>query len=466
MSQMTNSIRILVVDDERSVREMISILLAREGYEIITAPNGDKARTLLEAGEHFDLVITDLAMDKGNGLQVLSTVKDRDPHCPVILITAFGSTESAVEAMKKGAHDYIEKPFNVNKFKIIVRNTLVHRTLIRENIDLRARVRGEFYFADIIGRSEPMRKVIALCKKVSDSAATVHIGGESGTGKEVVARAIHFDGPRTSQAFVAINCGALPEQLMESELFGHARGAFTGATEDKPGLFEVADGGTLFLDEIGELPLPLQVKLLRALQERTIRPVGAAAEIPVDVRIISATNNDLQELVTLNRFRADLFYRLNVIQIIIPPLRDRVEDIPPLVEIFLSQLQEQIGSRAKGIGNAVMRALMAYRYPGNVRELRNILERSATLASGEQIELDDLPPGLLTDDRALIRNGPALPDGGVDLDATLASLERKLIAQALDRSEGAQKPAAELLGITVRSLRYRIDKPKNGSHGE
>ena len=463
---MPNSIRILVVDDERSVREMISILLAREGYEITTAPNGDKAEALLEAGERFDLVITDLAMDKGDGLQVLSAVKDRDPHSPVILITAFGSTESAVEAMKKGAHDYIEKPFNVDKFKLIVRNALDHRTLIRENIDLRARVRGEFYFADIIGRSKPMRKVIALCKKVSDSAATVHIGGESGTGKEVVARAIHFDGPRTSQSFVAVNCGALPEQLMESELFGHVRGAFTGATEDKPGLFEVADGGTIFLDEIGELPLPLQVKLLRALEEKTIRPVGAAAEIPVDARIISATNNDLQELVTQNRFRADLFYRLNVIQIVMPPLRDRVEDIPPLVEIFLSQLVEQIGSRAKGIGNTAMRALMAYRYPGNVRELKNILERSATLASGNQIELDDLPPGVLTDDQAPIQTGTTLPDDGVDLDATLASLEQELIAQALDRSQGAQKPAAELLGITVRSLRYRIDKPENGSHDE
>ncbi len=463
---MSDGIRILVVDDERSVREMISILLAREGYDITTAPNGDKAETLLEAGERFDLVITDLAMDKGDGLQVLSAVKDRDPHCPVILVTAFGSTESAVEAMKKGAHDYIEKPFNVDKFKLIVRNAIDHRTLIRENIDLRARVRGEFYFADIIGRSEPMRKVIALCKKVSDSAATVHIGGESGTGKEVVARAIHFDGPRTSQSFVAVNCGALPEQLMESELFGHVRGAFTGATEDKPGLFEVAHGGTLFLDEIGELPLPLQVKLLRALQEKTIRPVGAASEIPVDVRIISATNNDLQELVTQNRFRADLFYRLNVIQIIMPPLRDRVEDIPPLVEIFLSQLVEQIGSRVKGIGNAAMRALMAYRYPGNVRELKNILERSATLASGEQIELDDLPPAILTDDQAPIQTGTTLPDDGVDLDATLAGLEKKLIAQALDRSQGAQKPAAELLGITVRSLRYRIDKPENGSHDE
>ncbi len=466
MFQMPDSIRILVVDDERSVREMISILLAREGYEIVTAPNGDKAGALLEAGEHFDLVITDLAMDKGNGLQVLSAAIDRDPHCPVILITAFGTTESAVEAMKKGAHDYIEKPFNVDKFKLIVRNALDHRTLIRENIDLRARVRGEFYFADIIGRSEPMRKVIALCKKVSDSAATVHISGESGTGKEVVARAIHFDGPRTSEAFVAINCGALPEQLMESELFGHVRGAFTGATEDKPGLFEAAHGGTLFLDEIGELPLPLQVKLLRVLQEKKIRPVGGANEIPVDVRIISATNSDLQELVTQNRFRADLFYRLNVIQITMPPLRDRMEDIPLLVKIFLSQLQEQIGSRAKGIGNTAMRALMAYRYPGNVRELKNILERSATLASGEQVELDDLPPGILTDNRAPIKNGTALPDSGVDLDATLASLERKLIEQALDRSEGAQKPAAELLGITVRSLRYRIDKPENGSHDE
>jgi len=455
---MPDRARILVVDDERSVREMISILLTRDGHTVSTAHSGARAIELLEAGERFHLVITDLAMDRGGGMEVLAAIKGRDPLCPVILVTAFGTTSSAVEAMKAGAHDYIAKPFNVDEFRLIVASALEHRRLLRENEDLKARVRGEFRFLDVVGRSRRMREIISLCRKVADSTATVLISGESGTGKEVMARAIHFGGPRSAGPFVAINCGALPEQLMESELFGHARGSFTGATEDKAGLFEVANGGTVFLDEIGDLPAPLQVKLLRVLQERVMRRVGAAEEIEVDARIISATNQDLERLVADGRFRTDLFYRLNVIRIEMPPLRERREDIPDLVEALLPQVTSQVGKEALEFSPQAIKALIEHDFPGNVRELKNILERAVTLASGKIIERADLPfdsTGKVSETTHASRR---LPEGGVALDSVLEEFERDLIRQAMERTGGAQKPAAELLGITVRSLRYRLDK--------
>jgi two-component system response regulator PilR (NtrC family) len=438
------------------MREMLEILLKRQGYEVVTASTGDRARALLAEGERFDVVITDLMMDHGTGLDVLDAVKERDTDCPVVVITAFGTTESAVEAMKKGAYDYIAKPFNVDEFLIILRQALERRALIRENIDLKARVEGRYRFEDIVGRSPAMKEVIAICRKVAESNATVLISGESGTGKEVAARAIHFGGARASGPFVPINCGALPEQLMESEMFGHVRGAFTGATEHEDGLFRAAHGGTVFLDEVGELPAPLQVKLLRVLQDRSVRPVGSSSEVPVDVRVISATNRDLEEAVSSGSFRTDLFYRLNVIGLYVPPLRERPEDIPPLIDALLKRIELETGARARVVSQQGLRALLAYDYPGNVRELSNILERAATLASGDRIELGDLPDSVRGERR---ESAPViLPDAGADLGDTLAEVERRLIEQALQRTGGVRTRAAELLGVSLRSLRYRMDK--------
>jgi two-component system response regulator PilR (NtrC family) len=466
MCGMVQGARVLVVDDEQSVREMTNILLKRHGYDVATASSGTQAAQMIKSGDGFDLVITDLLMDRGTGIDVLEAAKARDPHCAVILITAYGTTESAVEAMKKGAYDYLAKPFNLDEFVLVVKQALEHRALVHENIRLRAKVRGEYRFADIIGRSPVMREVIALCQRVADTSATVLLSGESGTGKEVVARAIHFGGARAERRFVAVNCGALPEPLMESELFGHVRGAFTGAIDDKIGLFEAAEGGTILLDEVGELPAPLQVKLLRVLQDRTIRPVGASGERSVDVRVISATNQDLAALVETGRFRTDLYYRLNVIQIHLPKLAERKEDLPELVAAILPGLEPIVGRRIAGLSNAAMRALLEHDFPGNVRELKNILERAATLALGPQIEVDDLPLAAMQRGKGATPWTQTLPQEGVDLDAALEALERRYIEQALERSGGVQTQAAKLLGITFRSLRYRIGKLGMAAPGE
>ena len=456
---MNEKCHILIADDELSVRQMLSILMKRQGFDVTAVSSGDKAIGLLQEGNRYDLVITDLAMDRGDGLQVLNQVKNRDPHCPVILITAFGTTDTAVQAMKQGAFDYVNKPFNIEEFKLVVAQALEHRKLVRENIDLRARLKGEKKITDIIGHSEAIKQIISLCEKISGSPASILITGESGTGKEVVARAIHFNSPRKEAPFVPVNCGALPEQLMESELFGHVRGAFTGATENKTGLVQAAEGGTLFLDEIGELPLPLQVKLLRVLQERRVRPIGNAVESPVDIRIISATNQNLQKLVDTAEFRTDLFYRLNVISIEIPPLRKRKEDIKPLIDHFLPQIALEAGSRAKSVHPDAMRYLLDHRYPGNVRELKNIIERAIALTSGDMITPADLPPRLVQKSSESIIPAPNKITGeGIDLDATLAKVESQYIKRALDQTGGVQSAAAKLLGITVRSLRYRLNR--------
>jgi len=466
--------QILVVDDEPSVREMIAIFLRREQYEVTLASSGEKAVNLWESGERYDLVISDLAMHRGSGIDVLTAVKAHDPHCPVILITAFGTTESAVEAMKKGAHDYIAKPFNVEEFKHIVRQALHHRRLVHENIALRRRIGEGSPSDDLVFRSESMRRVVSLAQKVAMGTASVLLAGESGTGKEVMARFIHNTSDRRDAPFVAINCGAMPENLMESELFGHRKGAFTGATFDKPGLFQAADKGTLFLDEIGDLPPQLQVKLLRVLQERTVRPVGAAKEIPVDVRIVSASNRVLEEEVQAGRFRADLFYRLNVIAIAMPPLRERPEDIPPLVSRLLGPIARENQSPVKTVSPEALKYLIDYPFMGNVRELKNILERAVALASGPHIMPADLPSSVT----GLARPTPTyeLPalQAGFDLDAAMQAFERYYIDTALARTDGVQAAAADLLGIPVRSLRYRIkreslspDEPEgSGSIGE
>ncbi|MFO8070465.1 MAG: sigma-54 dependent transcriptional regulator [Polyangia bacterium] len=450
--------RILVVDDERSMREMLAILLRRAGHHAVTQPSGEKAIAFLGKGERFDLVITDLLMDRGDGIEVLEAVKRLDPDCEVIVITAFATTDTAVEAMKKGAFDYIAKPFNNDELLIIVKHALERRTLRTENVNLRARIHGEYTFADMIGRSKPMREVIDICKKVAPSAASVLITGESGTGKELVARAIHSGGPRSQGPFMAINCGALPEPLMESEMFGHVRGAFTGATEDKQGLLQAAHGGTVFLDEVGELPPAVQVKLLRVLQERTVRPVGGSREIEIDVRVLSASNLDIDRLVEQGGFRKDLFYRLNVIRLRLPPLRERREDILLLVEALRKRLAAESGHPPPEISPAATRALVEHDWPGNVRELANVLERASTLCEGDRVEVGDLSPEVTGSSRASGSGVEALPEGGVDLDATLAGVERSLIEQALERTGKVRKSAADLLGVSFRSLRYRLNK--------
>jgi two-component system response regulator PilR (NtrC family) len=450
--------RILLVDDERSMREMVSILLKRHGFEVITARSGKQALEILDQDERLDLVITDLVMDRGGGLEVLAAVKDRKLGIEVIVFTAFGTPDTAVEAMKQGAFDYIAKPFNVDEFMIVVNQAIEHRSLVRENERLRARVKGAFHFADIIGRSQAMADIVALCKKVADSMAGVLITGESGTGKEVIARALHFSSRRAEAPFLPINCGALPEQLMESELFGHVKGAFTGANQDKDGIFTAAKGGTVFLDEIGELPLALQVKLLRVLQEKTVRPVGASREIPVDIRVTAATNRDLWALTESGEFRQDLFFRLNVIQIALPPLRDRREDIPLLTEHLLDRLAAEYGTPRKGISPEAVRTLFRHDYPGNVRELSNILERAFALAAGDVIEADDLPMEISRVSSVPEPPRGTLPEEGLDLDAALAELERSLIEQALARTGGVRTKAAELLGVSFRSFRYRLSK--------
>ena len=450
--------RILVVDDEHSMREMIAILLKRHGYDVATANCGRQAAELFDAGERFDLVITDLLMDQGNGIQVLDGVKERGLDCEVVFITAYGTPESAVEAMKKGAFDYVSKPFNVDEFLIIIRHALERKALIQENIDLKAQIRGEYRFADVVALSRAMKEVVALCRKVVDSPATVLISGESGTGKEVVARAIHFAGARSKEPFVAINCGALPEQLMESELFGHEKGSFTGATENKHGLFRAACNGTVFLDEIGELPAPLQVKMLRVLQERTVRAVGSATEVPVSARVIAATNQNLAELVKTGRFRVDLFYRLNVIHIQVPRLCERREDIPGLVQHFLQRIAKQQDAAPKSVTKAAMKALSGYEYPGNVRELVNMLERAATLTQGDEIDLVDLPAELTAPIQSDRYQAMVLPEEGFDLEEALRSVERQYIEQALARTGGVQTQAATLLRLSSRSFRYRLGK--------
>lgn len=455
---MSAKARILLVDDERSMREMVSILLKRHGFEVTAARSGRQAREILAQGTSYDLVITDLVMDRGGGLEVLSSVKEMDLGIEVIVFTAFGTPETAVEAMKMGAFDYIAKPFNVDEFMITVNQAIQHRALVRENENLRARVRGEFQFADIIGRSQAMAEVVALCRKVADSMAGVLLTGESGTGKEVMARALHFSSRRAEAPFLPINCGALPEQLMESELFGHIKGAFTGATQDKEGIFAAAKGGTIFLDEIGELPLALQVKLLRVLQEKTIRPVGASHEIPVDIRVTAATNRDLWAQTEAGDFRKDLYYRLNIIHIALPPLRDRKEDIPLLVEHLLDRLAAEYGSRAKRISQEAMRVLMAYDFPGNVRELSNVLERAFALSSDELIKPEDLPTSLVLTPSVPAPLSAVLPEDGIDLDAALADFEKSIIEQALARTSGVRTKAAEILGLSFRSFRYRLAK--------
>jgi two-component system response regulator PilR (NtrC family) len=457
--------RILVVDDEESIREFLNIMLKKEGYEVTCVEDGQKAMDLLKK-KTFEMVISDLQMPHVTGLELLKFVKENYPDLLFMLITAFGTTETAVEAMKLGAYDYITKPFKLDEVRINISNALKSKTLESENRTLKRELTKEYSFQNLVGNSAAMHVIYDLIKRVSDSPTNVLITGESGTGKEMIAKAIHYNGPFKDKAFISVNCGAIPESLMESEMFGHKKGSFTGAVVDKAGLFEAADGGTLFLDEVGELPLSIQVKLLRSIQERIIRRVGSTEDTHVAVRIIAATNRDLESMVKEGTFRQDLFYRLNVIQIRSPSLRERRDDIVILAKHFLKKYNERLNKNISGISQEALNVLKTYDYPGNVRELENIIERTVALEPGASILPESLPAIVNTTSgskQMVSSEGIVITEEGVDLDKIIGQIEKELIIKAIHAANGIKKRAAKLLGITFRSMRYRVEKYNLGA---
>jgi len=450
------SSRILVVDDEPSMIEFLDMLLSEEGYEITTARSVAEGRTRWSEGD-FHLVLCDLMMPDGSGLELLEEIRSQESSASVIMMTAYTSTKSAIEAMKLGAYDYLSKPFDVDEIKLTIQKAIEKTELVDENVYLRRELEGKYKFSNIIGRSRRMQEIFALVERVARTSSTILLEGESGTGKELIARAIHYAGPRARQRFLTVNCGALPENLLESELFGHKRGAFTGAINDKKGLFQAAHLGTLLLDEIGEMTPPMQVKLLRALQEKRIRQVGGTEEKPIDARIIAATNRDLRQQIETGEFREDLYYRINVIPIRVPPLRERREDVPLLVDFFVEKYSRELEIETPRIAVEALRLLENYHWPGNVRELENVIERALALTSNDTLTSEDIPAHLLRQRDGALPNVD-LPDDGLDLEAHLDAMRRQLMLKALDRCEGVQTRAAELLGMTFRSFRYYAKK--------
>ncbi len=448
--------RILVVDDEASMIDFLQLLLEDEGYDVTLANSMTEARSQV-ADKTFDLVLCDIMMPDGNGLDLLEEVKAQEGRTSVIMMTAYTSTKSAIEAMRLGAYHYVSKPFDVEELKVVIQKALEKIELVDENVYLRKELEQKYGFTNIIGRSRRMQEIFALIERVALTNSTVLLEGESGTGKELIAHAVHYSSARSNHRFLSVNCGALPETLLESELFGHERGAFTGAVRDKKGLFREASGGTLFLDEIGEMAPAMQVKLLRALQEKKVRRIGGHREEPVDVRIIAATNQNLQEMIREGAFREDLYYRINVIPIRLPALRERREDIPILVDHFIKKYSAEMGIEPKRVSVEVMRQLEAYPWPGNVRELENVIERALALCTGGVLTSDDVPAQVLhgrTDRFTTID----LPAEGLDLEAYLEGIRRQLMREALERNRGVQTQAAELLGISFRSFRYYAKK--------
>ena len=443
--------RILVIDDEAGLRHTLLLILRDEGYEVAVADDGETGLRMALA-EQPDLVLCDIRMPRMGGLEFLREFQGAGGQALVIMMSAYGTLDTAIEAMRMGAYDYISKPFNADEILLTLRKAEEREQLRREVARLRKRVGEMEGFSGVVGASGAMREVQDLAARVAPFPSTVLLTGESGSGKEAIARAIHRSSPRRDRAFVAVNCGAIPENLLESELFGHEKGAFTGADRAREGLFEEADGGTLFLDEIGELSTPLQVKLLRVLQERTIRRVGGAGERAVDVRVLAATSRDMVDEVRSGRFRDDLFYRINVVQIHVPPLRTRPEDIPLLAEHFIRRHAERLGVDAGPLPRALIPVLGAYSWPGNVRELENVMER-ALILSGGKIEEEHLPPHVRTGKHPFeIRDD----EGDLSVKRRLPALEKTLIARALERSGGNRTRAADLLELSVRALSYKI----------
>ena len=462
--------KILIADDEKSMRDFLGIMLKKEGYVVSAFETAELAL------EHFkqepsELVISDLKMPGMGGLGLLRGIKELDKEAVVIVITAFASVDTAIEAMKAGAYDYFTKPFNIDDITLHVKRALEWRRLGRENLLLKKDFKTRFGLGELVGTSTAMKEIYELVMSIAPTKTNVFITGESGTGKELIARALHSESDRREMPFVTVNCGAIPENLLESELFGHVKGAFTGAVANKKGLAELADGGTLFLDEITELPLPLQVKLLRFIQERNLRRVGGLNDITVDLRIIAATNREIEVEVREGRFREDLFYRLNVIRIESPPLRERRQDIPQLARHFVGKYAKELGKDVVGIAEDALEALVGYDFGGNVRELENIIERAVALERGERITPGSLPPGVrgaapASVVGAEVDSGAAgegaqpasLPPGTLDLDRIVSDYEKRVIREALERAGGGKKKAAEMLGITLRSLRYKLQK--------
>jgi two-component system response regulator PilR (NtrC family) len=448
--------RVLVVDDEQSMRELLSITLRRAGYDVTLADGGDTAVEKLRL-ESFDLVVTDLRMRDTDGMAVLRAARELAPDTIVVVVTAYASTETAVEAMKLGAYDYVTKPFKLDEIRVTLANALERKRLREENRALRRQLVHAGQFESFVGRSPRMLAVYETIRKTADTASTVMITGESGTGKELVARALHAASGRRGGPFISVNCGAVPDTLIEAELFGHVKGAFTGAVASSEGLFAAANGGTLFLDEITEIPPSLQVKLLRVIQERQIRRIGDVRDVAVDVRLVAASNRELTRAVADGILREDLFYRLNVIPIHLPPLRERREDIPLLVAHFIEKVAAAQGKPARAVTPEAMALLEGHQWQGNIRELENVIERAMVLGSGPVIDVDALPPD--------VRQPGAgtsivvdLPADGLDLEATLARIEQRYIEMALERTSGVQTRAAELLKVSFRQFRYKLRK--------
>jgi two-component system response regulator AtoC len=449
-----------VVDDEENLRHMLQILLRREGYDAVGASSVDAALIEIQR-QPFDIIITDLRMPGRSGLQLVDEVRARKLDTTVVVMTAYGSKEVAIEAMKRGAYDYLSKPFEADEVVLLLRKAEERERLFRENVTLRKQLRSggqepETGLGEMVAKSARMTELFRTIRKIAEFKTTVLVGGESGTGKELVARAIHRLSPRSDGAFVAVNCGAIPATLLESELFGHRKGAFTDATRDRKGLFEEATGGTLFLDEIGELPLGLQVKLLRVLQEEEIRRLGDVQDVKVDVRVVAATARDLAAEVKRGAFREDLYYRLNVLSVHLPPLRDRREDIPLLVTHFVQRMNARMGLEVTGASAEAMRLLIESEWPGNVRELENTIERAMVLTEGTQIDVDSLPDRLRQPAGRVAETPAPLADGDLSIKRASRRAEEDLIRRALIRTGGNRTRAAELLEISHRALLYKI----------
>jgi len=445
--------KILIVEDEKSMREVLKILLEGEGYEVMTASDGLEGIAHLDK-DIFDLVVTDIKMPKADGFEVLKRIKDISPDTIVIMITAFGTKESGIEAMKLGAYDYISKPFNIDEIRLIVKKAIEKK---REHIELsllRQKVDVTYSLDNIIGQSPKMQELFRVIPRIAQSNSNVLITGESGSGKELVAHAMHNLSHRKEKNIVTINCAAFPEGLLESELFGHMKGAFTGAVYNKQGLFEIADGGSVFLDEIAEMPTSLQAKLLRVLENGTFRRIGGTTDIKVDVRVISATNKELNEEIATGRFREDLYYRLNVVPVLMPPLRERKEDIPLLINHFLSKTADS----PKKITPEAMKLLIDYSWKGNVRELENVIERIALLTEREEITPANLPPEIITQSRSDLKSIAELTEEGIDLEQLIVDIEKDYLLKALEKTDGVKTDAAKLLRLSFRSFRHRLQK--------
>ncbi|MBF0447706.1 MAG: sigma-54-dependent Fis family transcriptional regulator [Magnetococcales bacterium] len=454
--------KVLLCDDEENLRDLLSLALQDYGHETQEAANGAQALQWLEK-DNWDLFITDLKLPDLSGLELLRRAKHLAPSRPVILITAHASASTAITAMKEGAFDYLEKPFTIEDLHLVVTRSLEQGELVKENVRLKQVLKEKETKREIVANSATMRQVLDLAQRVARTEASVLVTGESGTGKELIARFVHDHSKRSDGPFIAINCAAIPENLIESELFGHAKGAFSGAISSRKGVFIEAEGGTLLLDEIGEMPLNIQATLLRVLQERVIRPVGGTGERSVDVRVVATTNRNLIDEIAKKQFREDLYYRINVVNFKLPALRDRPEDIPLLVARFIETFAKRYDLPIRGIASEAMDCLCRYPFPGNIRELQNLVEGAVSLTPGNQVELSALPEQIRSGKSPISSSSPAdfeLPKEGIDLEKCIEEIEQKAMDQALDRAGGNKTKAAEILGLSFRSFRYRLKKFK------